>query len=235
MGDRKGSGPTATLLPPPPPHRRFSHTVSRKLSHSLGWGSSSEERGEIVSVGRSLCWQYMRSRLKRGGLFTKKRGLQRLRSSLSLGHGAIVPRVLPALLALGAELERIRPEVYSSVSRQVGSEPGPALRAVGKQLSALGMSWPRLVSLFAVAGGLAADTVRSGRPEVMTQIADAMADLVDEELASWIADNGGWMGLCAYWKPSPEEAPLGHYVGLLAGLLLTLFLLAVAVRVITSI
>lgn len=42
------------------------------------------------------------------------------------------------------------------------------------------------------------------------------------------------MGLSAYWKPAPEEAPLGHYVGLLAGFLLTLFLLAVAVRIITS-
>nr|BAN21024.1 death executioner Bcl-2 homologue, putative [Riptortus pedestris] len=232
--ERKGSLATATLLPPPPPHRRFSHTVSRKLSHSLGWGSSSEERGEIVSVGRSLCWQYMRCRLKRSGLFSKKRGLQRLRSSLSLGHGAIVPRVLPALIALGVELERIRPEVYTGVTRQVGNEPGIALRAVGKQLAMMGMSWPRLVSLFAVAGGLACDTVRAGHPEQMTQIADAMADLVDEELASWIADNGGWMGLCAYWKPICDEPALSHYVGLLAGLLLTLFLLAVAVRVITS-
>lgn len=84
-------------------------------------------------------------------------------------------------------------KVYSGVSRQVGNEPGLALRAVGKQLGATGMSWPRLVSLFAVAGGLACDTVRAGRPEQMTQIADAMADLVDEELASWIADNGGWV------------------------------------------
>ncbi|XP_014280043.1 bcl-2-related ovarian killer protein homolog A isoform X1 [Halyomorpha halys] len=233
MSGRKGSVTTFTLQPPPP-HRRFSHTVSRKLSHSLGWGSSSEERGEIVSVGRSLCWQYMRSRLKRSGLFTKKRGLQRLRSSLSLGHGSVVPRVLPALLALGVELERLRPDVYTGVSRQVGNEPGMALRAVGKQLFMIGMSWPRLVSLFAVAGGLACDTVRAGHPEQMTQIADAMADLVDEELASWIADNGGWMGLCQYWKPINEEPPLGHYVGLLAALLLSLFLIAVAARVIAS-
>lgn len=75
----------------------------------------------------------------------------------------------------------------------MGNEPGIALRAVGKQLSMVGMSWPRLVSLFAVAGGLACDTVRAGHPEQMTQIADAMALLVDEELASWIADNGGWV------------------------------------------
>ena len=70
---------------------RFSNVsdaVSRKLSTTLGWRTVSI--GEVVTQAKSLCGQHIRAWLKRRGLFTRKLGLQRLRSLASLPGGLAV-------------------------------------------------------------------------------------------------------------------------------------------------
>lgn len=65
--------------------RRFSNVgdvVSRKLSHTIGWRTPSIPTEEVISQGKVLCGQYIRSRLKRSGIFNKKLGLYRLRSMI---------------------------------------------------------------------------------------------------------------------------------------------------------
>lgn len=74
--------------PTPPGHvtkRRFSNVgdvVSRKLSNTIGWRTPAVPPEEVVSQGRVLCGQYIRARLKRAGIFSKKLGLYRLRSMI---------------------------------------------------------------------------------------------------------------------------------------------------------
>lgn len=53
--------------------------------------------------GKTLCGQYIRCRLRRCGLFSKKCGLQRLRSAASLPEGIIIREVFPELLSIGNE------------------------------------------------------------------------------------------------------------------------------------
>ena len=100
--------------------RRFSNVsdaVSRKLSTTIGWRTVSV--ADIVTQGKSLCGQYIRSRLKRSGVFNRKLGLQRLRSVANLPGGIVVCEVFAQLHAIGLELERLHPKLYTGVARQV--------------------------------------------------------------------------------------------------------------------
>lgn len=107
---------------------------------------------EIVSQGKALCGQYMRSRLKRAGLFDRKCGLQRLRSAAALhapqglaGHGAAnaagaaaLREVFAELNAVGLELERRHPKVYTGVARQAVAGPIVSDKAAASALTAVG-------------------------------------------------------------------------------------------------
>lgn len=187
--------------------RRFSNVsdaVSRKLSNTIGWRSATIPAEEIVEQGKSLCGQYMRSRLKRSGIFTRKCGLQRLRTAASLPGGYVVRDVFPELASIGQELERMYPKLYACVARQASPSPGGGnltsdkaagvvLTAVARELFKADVTWGKVVSLFAVAGGLAVDCVRQGHHEYLQALLEAMGEVLEEELATWILGNGGWV------------------------------------------
>lgn len=125
--------------------RRFSNVsdvVTRKLSSTIGWKLPVVvPTQDLVTQGKCLCGQYIRNRLKRSGLFTKKLGLQRLRSIIGTPSAHIVREVFPALnyvrnlcifaipvcmflmfddsFQIGEELERMHPTLYTNVTRQI--------------------------------------------------------------------------------------------------------------------
>lgn len=74
-----------------------SDVVSRKLSSTIGWKSPPIPTNDIIMQGKCLCGQYIRSRLKRSGIFNKKLGLQRLRSIIGTPAAHVVREVFPAL------------------------------------------------------------------------------------------------------------------------------------------
>lgn len=51
----------------------------------------------------------------------------------------------------------------------------------------------QIVSLFAIAGGLAVDCVRQGHPEFLPKLIEGMAEVIEDELVAWINENGGWV------------------------------------------
>lgn len=80
--------------------RRLSNVgdaVSRKLSNTIGWKVPPIPTQDIVTQGKCLCGQYIRSRLKRSGVFNKKLGLQRIRSIIGTPSIHVVREVFPAL------------------------------------------------------------------------------------------------------------------------------------------
>ena len=87
----------------------------------LGWRTVSVQ--EIVNQSKSLCGQFIRIRLKRNGVQNKRMGLQRLRSMLSLNvtgpTSQTVCEVFAQLHIIGLELERINPNLYLNICRQV--------------------------------------------------------------------------------------------------------------------
>lgn len=74
-----------------------SDVVTRKLSNTIGWKSPQIPAQEIIAQGKCLCGQYIRSRLKRAGVFNRKLGLQRIRSIVGTPTIQIMREVFPAL------------------------------------------------------------------------------------------------------------------------------------------
>lgn len=191
--------------------RRFSNVsdaVQRKLSN---WRNPQLPTEEIVTQGKSLCGQFIRSRLKRSGVFNKKLGLTRLRSIIGTATGATVRDVFPRLLTVGVELERMHPKVFVNVARQAGRAILVNDKSVHLLFVSIAsqiiknnnnndtinqttlMTWGKCVAIFCVAGGLAVDCVKQGRPEFLTKIVDGMEEILESDLALWVAQNGGWV------------------------------------------
>ncbi|KAK9888716.1 hypothetical protein WA026_000943 [Henosepilachna vigintioctopunctata] len=202
---RKFSTPAALSidrlqLPVVPNKRRFSNVgdvVSRKLSTTIGWRSSLPSQ-EIALTGRTLCILYLRNKLKRTGLFSRKIGLQRPRviiGSLVISEN-ITKDIFQCLNHACMEMERMYPKIYNNVARQLCciekmDDVMDIMIAVGHHLFKSDPSWGRVIALFCVAGGLAVDCVRLGVPEHVSRISDAMAELLEDHVAQWIASNGG--------------------------------------------
>lgn len=189
--------------------RRFSNVgdvVSRKLSTTIGWRTPSVPPDEVIAQGRVLCGQYIRNRLKRSGIFSKKLGLYRLRSMVGTSSAIVVREVFPSLVCAGTEIERLYPKLYTNVARQASLSPGGVLvsdKAAAALLSAIGhdlfkadITWGKVVSIFAVAGGLAVDCVCQGHPEYLHGLMEGMAEVLEECVADWVAMNGGWVSTC---------------------------------------
>lgn len=53
----------------------------------------------------------------------------------------------------------------------------------------------QVVSMFSITAGLAVDCVRQGHPEFLPKLIEGVADVIEDELATWINENGGWVSL----------------------------------------
>ncbi|KTF92295.1 hypothetical protein cypCar_00046666 [Cyprinus carpio] len=131
---------------------------------------------ELVSQSKVLCRDYIHSRLHRAGIGWSK----------------------PEHESGGDELEYLRPNVYRNVARQlnitIASESivSDAFLAVAAEIFSTGVTWGKIVSLYAVAGALAVDCVRHGHPAMVHTIVDCMGEFVRKSLVSWLKRRGGW-------------------------------------------
>ncbi|XP_076283403.1 bcl-2-related ovarian killer protein isoform X2 [Lasioglossum baleicum] len=197
--------------------RRFSNVsdvVSRKISHTIRWRTVSASIELTVTQGTSLCGQYIRNRLKRSGIFHRKLGLKRMRSAMLLPGGAVVGEVYPELISVGSELEKMHPNLFNRVARQIGcgsfsseQSASEAIADVSREMIRNGeMTWSKVIALYAIAGGIAVDCVRQGKPEFLPAIQRGMKDVLEEDLGAWIQANGGWSALTTRYRPVTEEA-----------------------------
>ncbi|XP_043275716.1 bcl-2-related ovarian killer protein-like [Venturia canescens] len=192
-----------------------SDVVSRKISHTIGWRSVSASVELTVSQGSSLCAQYIRNRLKRSGIFQRKLGLKRMRSAMLLPGGSVVGEVYPELTTVGSELEKMHPNLFTRIGRQIGSSTftseqsaAEALTDISREMLRSGeMTWSKIIALYAVAGGIAVDCVRQGKPEFIPAVQRAMTEVLEEDLASWIQANGGWSSLVTRYRPAEKTSP----------------------------
>ncbi len=215
-------------------YRRFSNVsdaVSRKLSTTIGWRTVSVQ--DIVSQTKMLCGQFIRMRLKKNGISNKRLGLQRLRSVLSLSASVgslsaqTISDIFNQLHVIGAEMERLHPNLYTGIFRQVRQfrpkqsrtpvdnltldfqvavtitnekSVSSVLSSISRHLLKADITWAKIVSLYCVAGGLAVDSVQQGHPEYLFGIVETMGLVIERDAANWIAQQGGWV----YASPKPQ-------------------------------
>lgn len=143
---------------------------------------------------------------------------------------------------MGEELERMHPRVYSNVSRQLSRAPFGELQdadtapyllhATAKVLfkSANDISWSKIISMFAICGGLAVDIVRQGHYDYLQRLIEGTADIIDEDLFVWISDNGSWMGLLDHIHPQLPDQSITNWLSLMLGCLVVFYVLLNAFR-----
>ncbi|XP_014328910.1 bcl-2-related ovarian killer protein homolog A [Xiphophorus maculatus] len=177
---------------------------------------------ELVSQAKALCRDYIHSRLNRAGI-----GWSRPEQGVAASGGKLA-EVSLVVQWLGDELEYLRPNVYRNVARQlnitvaVEGVVSDAFMAVAADIFSTGVTWGKVVSLYAVAGALAVDCVRHGHPAMVHTIVDCMGEFVRKSLTPWLKKRGGWADitkcvvntgptLYSHWLVSAAFA-FGHYL-----------------------
>ncbi|XP_016386484.1 bcl-2-related ovarian killer protein homolog B [Sinocyclocheilus rhinocerous] len=147
---------------------------------------------ELVFQSKELCRDFIHSRIVREGLSWSK-----VESDLPEPHGALV-NISVVLLKLGDELECMRPYVYRNIAKQlnisvaVEAVVSDAFLSVATEILVMGITWGKVVAIYAVAAGLAVDCVRQGHPVMVHTIVDSLGEFVRRNLVPWLKKRGGW-------------------------------------------
>lgn len=87
----------------------------------------------------------------------------------------------------------------STTAAQRGPAPSFSAPVGGIQVLVLtisllaGITWGKVVSLYAVAAGLAVDCVRQAQPAMVHALVDCLGEFVRKTLATWLRRRGGWV------------------------------------------
>ena len=105
--------------------------------------------------------------------------------------------LLCPLLVCSTCIVRSSPNEHSlfQVSVTITSEKSVrnVLSSIARELFKADISWCKIVSLYCTAGGLAVDCVRQGHPEYLFGIVDTMGLVVERDISTWMAQQGGWV------------------------------------------
>ncbi|KAM8727438.1 bcl-2-related ovarian killer protein homolog A-like [Acanthopagrus latus] len=181
---------------------------------------------ELVSQSKALCRDYILSRLNQTGL-----GWSKAELNLSASNAALT-EVSMVLLCLGDELESIQPSLYRNVARQLNisvameSMVSDAFIGVATEIFSTGITWGKVVAMYAVAGALAVDCVRQGHPSTIHIIVDSLGQFVRKFLAPWLKRRGGWAEIskCVVKKDlTPEHSWLSSSIDSLKYFLTTVY------------
>ncbi|XP_061588267.1 bcl-2-related ovarian killer protein homolog B [Cololabis saira] len=164
---------------------------------------------ELVSQSKALCRDYILSRLNQNGLGWSKSELNFTPPNAALAEVTMV------LLCLGDELECIQPSLYRNVARQLNisvameNVVSDAFLGVATEIFSAGVTWGKVVSLYAVAGALAVDCVRQGYPSTVQVLVDSLGQFVRKFLVHWLKRRGGWTEImkCVVKKDLAPEQP----------------------------
>ncbi|XP_077580729.1 bcl-2-related ovarian killer protein homolog B-like [Stigmatopora nigra] len=150
---------------------------------------------ELVAQAKALCRDFILSRLHQNGLAWSKSELNLMNAGTALADVSFV------LLCLGDELERILPSLYTNVARQLNisvameNMVSDAFISVATEIFSTGITWGKVVSMYAVAGALAVDCVRLGHAASVNVIVDSLGQIVRKHLVQWLKRRGGWVEL----------------------------------------
>lgn len=176
---------------------------------------------ETVEQSKILCEDYIYSRLS---------GLARDRD-MTLEHPSpLVTDVSLEIQLIGARLEATYPDLYQNISRQVNL-PLRSEAAVRKALVSIGdfmfkhsvVTWGRIVALFAVVSGIAAECVQNGNPELIWTVVMLFSELIEKHVAAWICRQGGWVEITKAFRTNKATRDLWTLtmVGAVCGLFVT--------------
>lgn len=103
------------------------------------------------------------------------------------------------LMYVGEALETRHPTIYTDVLQQLNIRSLTEVNlhrifmSVARELFSEDANWPKIVSFFAFAGGLAVDCVLNGSSVYVSCIKNWTVEFIDNDLVDWIIFRGGWV------------------------------------------
>ncbi|XP_022251659.1 bcl-2-related ovarian killer protein homolog B-like isoform X2 [Limulus polyphemus] len=178
-------------------NRRRLSQVTRRLSKTIGWRTAVSQE-EVISQAENLCVRFLRYKLRSFGSVHKKLKLNQLKSLSQIGGDPIMAEVCVQLRQLTQLLERQNPRLFQSVICSVGLKSLPnematinLFQAVADEIIRSEISWGRIVALYSVAGTLALDCIRLGRPEFVLGLIRGIGTVIEGDGAAWLVQQGG--------------------------------------------
>lgn len=165
--------------------------------------NQSVEEIEISQQAAFLCQKYIEARFTRSQLCIYNPKSRNKNRSPSVVCSEDVVRTL---CEIGTLLENNYPKLYNNVLDQLnfritlGILVCHMFNRVCEQIVASGVSWSRIVAVYAFAGALAYDFTQAGDTRFVRSVADWMGHFSAKRLSPWIRQNGGWEGLVAHFK-----------------------------------
>ncbi|XP_013401246.1 bcl-2-related ovarian killer protein homolog B-like [Lingula anatina] len=160
-----------------------------------------ETEKEIAEQGRTLCRDYIHNRLKRDGVASKKLG----QAPEKFSDTSI------EIQRIGQELEKMYPNLYSEISRQLNTTFSNEATVkslytdVAEQLIKNGLTWGKVVSLFALAGVFAEDCVKQGHAEFVAPLIENFVFFIERNVVYWLVEKGGWTSLIKSYQPKKDR------------------------------
>ncbi|KAL5004730.1 hypothetical protein ScPMuIL_018186 [Solemya velum] len=98
----------------------------------------------------------------------------------------------------GQTLEKMYPKVYYGIPRKLGmsveskKDINIILTELLLKLFSDGVTWAKLLSMFAIAGSFAVECVRKGYPEHVGVVTRSIENFVVLHVTDWLVGKGGW-------------------------------------------
>uniref|UniRef100_A0A915KVV2 Bcl-2 Bcl-2 homology region 1-3 domain-containing protein n=1 Tax=Romanomermis culicivorax TaxID=13658 RepID=A0A915KVV2_ROMCU len=118
-------------------------------------------------------------------------------------------RLRLAMRSLGDEFEREYKRAFDNMCDALHltlSSAYPTFFGVADELFKKGVTWGRIVALYAFGGALSEYCVRKSMPQLVTYVADWVGLYAETRLSNWIDSNGGWDGFLAFYEKRPLPA-----------------------------
>ena len=100
---------------------------------------------------------------------------------------------------MSLELERKYPKLYAGSCRQMGLTVVTE-KMIAKNLSNMALhifkkdiTWFKVASFYNLVSSAAVDCVRQGHPEYLYGLVEAAGLVIERDVATWIANQGGWV------------------------------------------
>lgn len=114
---------------------------------------------------------------------------------------AVDTRLLRAIETMGDVFENKYKEVFSDMCQQLqitGATARSTFATILDELFLGGIRWGRIVALISFAGSYSLECERKGVGGVVDEVCDCTVHYLDNQLKSWILQNGGWDGFVEF-------------------------------------
>lgn len=162
----------------------------------------SAEENIISEQAAFLCQKYIEARFTRSNLCYYNPKRRRRDTEPTIG---CPEDVVQTLCEIGALLEKSYPKLYNNVLEQLNWRINLAFLVcnmftrVSDQIIAAGVSWARIVAVYAFAGALAYDFTQTGDTRFIRSLSGWMGHFSARRLSPWIRQNGGWVSVVCSW------------------------------------